>query len=66
MSHQVQFAQTMNGTQVTRHPLDPLSAAEMEAAVAIIRDHEHCGDTMRFISVNLHEPEINRIALSPQ
>ncbi|MDH3602868.1 MAG: primary-amine oxidase, partial [Candidatus Tectomicrobia bacterium] len=40
----------------TWHPLDPLSAAEMEAAVAIIRDHKQFGDRMRFASVNLQEP----------
>ncbi len=57
MSQQVQFAQpTTNGLDV-RHPLDPLSAAEIEAAVAIVQAHPQFPSRSRFVSVNLREPD---------
>ena len=56
MSHQVQFDKSATEVQAAQHPLDPLSAAEMEAAVAMVRSHERFGDTMRFVSINLNEP----------
>ena len=37
------------------HPLDSLSAAELADAVRIIGEH-HPGDTLRFVSITLHEP----------
>lgn len=39
-----------------RHPLDPLNAAEVAAAVRTLRAHGPAGDRFRFVSVNLHEP----------
>jgi primary-amine oxidase len=38
------------------HPLDPLSAQEVTAAVRIIRIHGPASGNLRFVSVNLHEP----------
>ncbi len=57
MSHQVQFAQPTTNGQDVRHPLDPLSAAEMEAAIDIVRGYSEFHSNSRFISVNLKEPD---------
>ena len=38
------------------HPLEPLSAAEVAAAVAILRREGKVTPTTRFVSVSLHEP----------
>src|SRR5687767_5820342 len=38
------------------HPLDPLTPAEIEAAVAIVRAERALGDDVLFVSVALHEP----------
>src|SRR5262245_41871510 len=38
------------------HPLDPLSAAELTAAVAILRTSGHLGAHVRFATVVLQEP----------
>ena len=57
MTQQVQFAQSTANGQDVRHPLDPLSAAEMETAIALVRAHPQCPGQARFISVNLREPE---------
>ncbi len=39
-----------------RHPLDPLGAEEVGAAVRALRTHGPASDHLRFVSVNLHEP----------
>jgi primary-amine oxidase len=39
-----------------QHPLDPLSAGEIRAAVRIVRTHGPVRDDVRFVSVNLLEP----------
>ncbi|RLS29416.1 MAG: primary-amine oxidase [Planctomycetota bacterium] len=39
-----------------RHPLEPLSAAEVSAAVAILKLSGNITPTIRFVSVSLHEP----------
>jgi primary-amine oxidase len=39
------------------HPLDPLSAEELEQAVAIAREARGLGDAVRFISVETREPD---------
>ena len=57
MTQQVQFAQSTANGQDVRHPLDPLSAAEMKTAIAVARAHPECPGQTRFISVNLREPE---------
>jgi primary-amine oxidase len=38
------------------HPLEPLTAEEITAAVAIVRTERQLGESTRFISVNLQEP----------
>mgnify|MGYP001100002079 CR=1 FL=1 len=38
------------------HPLEPLSAAEISAASAILKGERGLGPTARFVFVNLHEP----------
>ena len=40
-----------------RHPLDPLSAAEIEAAVRILRTERRPGTSIRFETVELKEPQ---------
>ena len=39
-----------------QHPLDPLSAAELQDAVGILRREKYLGDTVRIASINLIEP----------
>ncbi|MBW4464130.1 MAG: primary-amine oxidase [Pegethrix bostrychoides GSE-TBD4-15B] len=39
-----------------QHPLEPLTGAEVEAAVAIVRTAQQVGSTYRFPCVTLHEP----------
>jgi primary-amine oxidase len=38
------------------HPLEPLSAAEIVAAIAVLKAEKALGDRVRFISIALHEP----------
>src|SRR5262249_61954016 len=42
---------------ITRHPLDPLTAEEVEAAADILRAQRHLADTARFVFVTLNEPD---------
>src|ERR1700730_698444 len=39
-----------------RHPLDPLSAAELEEAVRILAREKYLADNVRIASINLIEP----------
>jgi primary-amine oxidase len=39
------------------HPLEPLSAEEVRAAIAILRSHGKVTPTTRFVSVSLREPD---------
>ena len=39
-----------------RHPLDPLSAAELQNVVAILRREGHLAADVRIVSINLTEP----------
>jgi len=39
------------------HPLEPLSAAEIERAVSLIRRHSEFTPALRFACVQLHEPD---------
>ncbi len=39
-----------------QHPLDPLSAAELQDAVAILKREKYLGDAVRVASINLIEP----------
>src|SRR5438094_127375 len=39
-----------------QHPLEPLSAEEIAAAVALVREGSGIGNRVRFASITLHEP----------
>ena len=48
------------------HPLDPLTAEEIELAAAAVREQKSLGDTWRFISIMLAEPDRSAVvALRP-
>ncbi len=38
------------------HPLEPLSASEILAAIALLKAEKELGERVRFISITLHEP----------
>ena len=42
--------------QGVQHPLEPLTAAEIKTAVAVLRDEKSLVKTVRFVSVVLQEP----------
>jgi primary-amine oxidase len=44
------------------HPLDPLNAEELERAVACVRRTRKLGDGVRFVSVELREPDKAQLA----
>src|SRR4051812_37288937 len=50
----------------TAHPLDPLSAAEIAEAVAIVRAGRTLGPRTRFVTVSLREPTRQELRLSRQ
>src|SRR5215470_19800145 len=50
------MASSTAGTSVTAHPLDPLSATEIERAWEIVRGEQELGPRVRVIFVMLHEP----------
>ena len=41
----------------TRHGLDPMEPAEIELAVAAVRKERRLGESVRFVSVSLNEPD---------
>ena len=43
-------------TTTTRHPLEPLDAAEVQQAVRLLREEGKVTPTTRFVSVRLKEP----------
>ncbi len=43
------------------HPLEPLTAEELGAAVALVREKRQLSDKVRFVSVTLHEPSKNDV-----
>ena len=47
---------------VTAHPLDPLAADEIAAAVAGVRRAHDPDGQLRFVSITLAEPSKQRIA----
>src|SRR5579885_2237114 len=49
-------------TPPARHPLDPLTADEIERAVAELRQRKALGDSWRFVSVALAEPNRPEVA----
>jgi primary-amine oxidase len=53
-------------SQATFHPLDPLSATEIEQAVQIVREAQSVGSSFRFPCVTLKEPPKDQVlALQP-
>ena len=48
--------QPVGASTTVRHPLDPLSADEIRATVAILRREHAAGDGWRFAMIELHEP----------
>ncbi len=49
--------QTVAPTTTARHPLDPLSAEEVEAASGIFRSRRGLAGTARLVHVMLQEPD---------
>lgn len=47
--------------QTVSHPLEPLTAAELELAVSILRKEKGLDDSYRFVSINLYEPSKNTV-----
>ena len=56
MTNIYQENQNSSASQSTLHPLDPLTAQEITAAVNIIRTEKKLGKGVRFVSVSLKEP----------
>jgi primary-amine oxidase len=52
----VASGQPVDASTTVRHPLDPLSADEIRAAVAILRREHASGDGWRFAIIELREP----------
>ena len=48
--------QSQEVSGAARHPLDPLSAAELEEAVGTLRRENYLGSGVRIVSINLIEP----------
>ncbi|MCW2995306.1 MAG: tyramine oxidase, partial [Conexibacter sp.] len=42
--------------ETTTHPLEPLNAAEVAAAAAILKAERELDDNWRFVFIMLHEP----------
>jgi primary-amine oxidase len=49
-----------------KHPLEPLTAAEITAAVAIVRSEKPVNAQFRFPCVTLHEPEKSAVLAFPE
>ena len=56
MDHPVQTASLTEGIGEATHPLDPLSAREIDRATAIIRAHFPWGDDLRVETIDIDEP----------
>src|SRR5262249_37566309 len=50
------WAQAPAPSVATRHPLDPLTPEDINAAVAAIRKDERFADSFRFVSISSNEP----------
>ena len=48
-------------TTFTGHPLEPLTAAEVQQAVRILKATDKVKPTTRFVSVSLHEPPKDQV-----
>ena len=47
----------MRLTTTSRYPLDPLTGAEIETAAAVITDSEYATPTLKFVMIQLAEPD---------
>jgi primary-amine oxidase len=56
MTVQLSRPEMQTTTEAARHPLEPLAAAEIAAAVGIVRESGRLGSRVRFASITLHEP----------
>ena len=63
IAHEGSHAHSENGKApiAARHPLDPLSAQEIEEALRILIAEKQLGESVRFVSVFLHEPHKNAV-----
>ena len=52
---------TEKPTEAAVHPLEPLTAEEISAAVKILRTAQNLEDSYRFVAVFLHEPPKEQI-----
>ena len=59
-----QSTQVNSSSSTTVHPLDPLSASEIESAIAVLRAQRTLGERVKFESVVLNEPPKESV-LSP-
>ena len=59
-----QSTQVHSSSSTTVHPLDPLSASEIESAIAVLRAQRTLGERVKFESVVLNEPPKESV-LSP-
>jgi primary-amine oxidase len=50
---------------ILRHPLEPLSADEVQAAVQILRAADKATPSTRFVSISLHEPPKSEVHAFP-
>src|SRR5258708_24147014 len=60
-THMVDIHHGVGGLGLTssppiHHPLEPLTAEELGAAVALVREKPQLGGDVRFVSATLHEP----------
>jgi primary-amine oxidase len=54
--------QTEVQDRTATHPLDPLSAAEVGRASALVRERQQLGEGIRFVSITLNEPSKETVA----
>jgi primary-amine oxidase len=55
-AHGAEASTATGKTSPIAHPLDPLTAEEIERAVAVLRERKSLGEPWRFVSVALAEP----------
>ena len=56
MDLRLESQKTFEAPAVATHPLDPLSAAEIDAAADIIREHFEWGEDLRVETIDIDEP----------
>ncbi len=56
MTTQDKSTQVQSSPAASKHPLDPLTATEIESAVAILLAQRDLGERTRFESIALNEP----------